>query len=310
MDNSPFHDSTLLICDGDALLHRLNEDGYLFIRGLIPRADITKVRQRLLQTLSSAGWLAPDTDLHEGVISTAADSSTLKSTGAAVLSKLWCDEELHRLRTHKNVLTLFETIFKQTVLAHPNFFLRAFLPNESATDSHQDKIFVGGANFYTMWTPLSDYPIAQGVLTLAGGSHLAGIRQAKFGGMGILDELAGTWLTNSFNAGDVLIFTNLTVHKSMPNLTNNIRLSFDARYQPAGLPVADVNLTPAKDSGQTTWDAVYANWQSKADQYYWQNFDLEIIELERKYYERDYPIAFARAKNGDVAIQESLLRLI
>ena len=43
-----FQDSTALLNDGPALAARLNEDGYLFLRGLFPREDIMAVRRRLL----------------------------------------------------------------------------------------------------------------------------------------------------------------------------------------------------------------------------------------------------------------------
>jgi ectoine hydroxylase-related dioxygenase (phytanoyl-CoA dioxygenase family) len=223
---------------------------------------------------------------------------------------MWCDEELHRLRSHENIIALFERIFKQSVLLQPNFFLRNFFPDDSPTDSHQDKIFVGGGDFCTMWVPLGDFPVEQGVLTVAAGSNHQGVRKAKFAGMGTLDDLSGSWVTNDFRAGDVLIFTNLTVHRSMPNLTNKLRQSFDARYQPAQFPIANLSLTPSKDSGCKDWDEVYADWQSDDGQFYWKNLDLKVVELERKYYEADYPEAFEKALKGDLAMRVCLLLLI
>ena len=53
------------------------------------------------------------------------------------------------------------------------------------------------------------------------------------GGMDIAVKIPGTWMTGAFKAGDVLIFSDTTLHKALPNKGNEIRQSFDARYQPA-----------------------------------------------------------------------------
>ena len=112
------------------------------------------------------------------------------------------------------------------------------------------------------------------------------------------------------NAGDVLLFSNTTVHKSLPNITKNLRISFDARYQPASQPIADISVIPATDSGCSEWDSVYKNWSSTSDQYFWEKFDLDIVPLDISHYEVDYAIAFNRAKGGDQAMRDMLLRLI
>jgi ectoine hydroxylase-related dioxygenase (phytanoyl-CoA dioxygenase family) len=40
-------------------------------------------------------------------------------------------------------------------------------------------------------------------------------------------------LTSEYRAGDALIFSMFTVHASLDNRSNRIRLSSDSRYQPA-----------------------------------------------------------------------------
>ncbi|GAB4464426.1 MAG: hypothetical protein OHK0029_34350 [Armatimonadaceae bacterium] len=50
-------------------------------------------------------------------------------------------------------------------------------------------------------------------------------------------ELGGRWLTSpEYRMGDVLIFSIQTVHASIDNQTEYIRLSSDSRYQPASHP--------------------------------------------------------------------------
>lgn len=51
------------------------------------------------------------------------------------------------------------------------------------------------------------------------------------------DQLGGRWLTTDYRMGDVLIFTMGTIHASLDNPSDRIRLSTDTRYQPARDPI-------------------------------------------------------------------------
>ncbi|MGC1413480.1 MAG: methyltransferase domain-containing protein [Acetobacteraceae bacterium] len=73
--------------------------------------------------------------------------------------------------------------------------------------------------------------------------------RSRAGGMDIAVPIPGTWVTGDFEAGDVLIFQDVTVHKALPNRTRSIRMSFDARYQKLSEPMADMNLMPYAGCG-------------------------------------------------------------
>jgi ectoine hydroxylase-related dioxygenase (phytanoyl-CoA dioxygenase family) len=51
------------------------------------------------------------------------------------------------------------------------------------------------------------------------------------------EKLGGRWLTAEFEPGDLLIFTMRTVHASLDNQSNRIRISTDTRYQLASDPI-------------------------------------------------------------------------
>ncbi len=51
------------------------------------------------------------------------------------------------------------------------------------------------------------------------------------------ERLGGRWLTTEFQAGDLLTFSTYTIHASLDNRSNRIRLSSDLRYQRASDPV-------------------------------------------------------------------------
>lgn len=311
-----FLDSTDLLADGDALRARLDRDGYLFIRGLLPAATILAVRERLLSKAAAGGWL----DLHRPIAAGIADPEAAckdpEERYMQVFRGLWMDEELHRLRIHPSVTDLFARIFGEPALAHPMFVQRNIFPQTDSFDfttgAHQDRVHIGGATSYALWMPLGDCPREKGPLAVAAGSHQQGILATKVGsgagGMDIAVPIPGTWVTGAFKAGDGLIFRDVTVHKALPNRTREIRMSFDARYQPVSQPVADTNMVPYAGCG--SWDDVYATWEQRAGQYYWQQLKLDVVPLDRSHYERRDAMAFEMAERGEREARDAILRII
>jgi ectoine hydroxylase-related dioxygenase (phytanoyl-CoA dioxygenase family) len=208
----PFRDSTEILHDGLKLSERLDTDGYLFIKGLLPRDDILKVRGDLFNIAQEYAWLDQNEALIEGIVNRSFDAATFRQTSLLAINRMWCDESIHRIRLHQNILSLFERMFNEPVLSHPKFLLRHFFPNTSPTQSHQDRVHVGGGRFCTLWVPLGDCPVEQGVLAIASGSHNKGDLKAAFGGMGIIEDPSMVWIAGPMNAGDVLLFSNTTVH--------------------------------------------------------------------------------------------------
>jgi hypothetical protein len=104
------------------------------------------------------------------------------------------------------------------------------------------------------------------------------------------------------------MFHSMMVHKGLPNLTNRLRQSMDARYQRVSEPVSDLSLRPY--ANLYTWDQVYAGWRSTEFQYYWQRLPITIGEFDTQYYERRDVIAFEMAERGDRAARASLLRIV
>ena len=310
-----FIDSTSLSGDGAALRARMHRDGYLFIKALLPAAAVQSVRRRLLAKASAGGWLDPSTPPEYGIANPAAACKDPEPRYMQVFRALWADEELHRLRTDPRVLSFFDQLFGEPALAHPMFVQRNIFPQRAdfdfTTGIHQDRVHIGGATSYAMWAPLGDCPREKGALAVAAGSHTDGILATKVGtgagGMDIDVPIPGTWVTGAFEAGDALIFQDTTVHRALPNRTREIRQSFDARYQPASQPIADLNLETYPGTG--TWEEVYAAWNSADQQYYWRAMTLNIVPFDRSHYERRDRMAFEMAERGDRSARDALLRI-
>ena len=311
----PFLDSTSLVADPDALNERLDTEGYLFVRGLVPRAAVLDVRRECRAVAAASGWLDPAHPADDGVANPAAACTDPEPRYVEVFRRLYLLEALHALKHHPATMSFFERLFGEPVLVHPLFVMRNIFPQraESTTPAHQDYVHIQGTpRTYTVWLPLGDCPVEQGSLSVAAGSHRDGVRDFRVtngsGGLEVVDPLAGRWRAGSFSAGDVLIFHSLTVHKGMPNLTDRLRQSMDARYQRVSEPVSDLSLRPY--ANLFTWDQVYAGWKSDELQYYWKRLPITIGEFDTQYYERRDVIAFEMAERGDRAARASLLRIV
>ena len=316
IDMPEFLDSTAIIDDGPTLAERLQRDGYLFVRGLLPSDAVNRVRLRLLEKAAAGGWLKTFHPIEEGIANPDSACKDPEERYMATFRGIWADEELHRLRTHPRVLAFFERIFGEPALAHPMFVQRNIFPQSEefdfTTGSHQDRVHIGGATNYAMWVPLGDCPRKKGALAVSAGSHHSGILDTKVGsgagGMDIAVEIPGTWVTGSFQAGDALIFQDVTVHQALPNRTHQIRQSFDARYQPASQPVAPLSMDTY--SGCGTWEEIYAGWSSSEDQYYWRALNPKVVEFDRSHYDRRDEMAFEMAKRGEMSARDALLRIV
>ena len=280
-----------LLNDPQALRQQMADDGFLFFRGLLPADEIVALRRNILQICDNHGWIAPGAELMDGIADPSADAME-PFCGVGVPPEAYgdvqCLESFHRLAHNPRLVAMLGQLFDENVLVHALKIARLMIPakGNAPTPAHQDHIFIQGTKtVYTCWMPLGDCPRELGGLSVLRGSHKLGVLpvRAAEGAGGrhvILDsDVDQEWFQTDFNVGDVLVFHSLTVHKSIPNLTENrVRLSVDYRYQPPSLPIEEKSITPHCDV--LPWEKIYAGWKSKELQYYWQQYDLEFKEYD------------------------------
>ena len=91
----------------------------------------------------------------------------------------------------------------------------------------------------TVWFPLWDATVENGCLVVWPQSHIQGLLDhcPNPGGLQIPGKLlSGKAKSMPMRRGDALFMNKLTVHASHSNTSNNIRWSFDLRYNPIGQP--------------------------------------------------------------------------
>jgi Phytanoyl-CoA dioxygenase (PhyH) len=312
----PFLDSTNVADDGPELGRRLERDGYLFVRGLLPRADVLDLQRQFLEHADRGGWLDRSYPRERGIADIRRACKDPEPAYLEVFKPMWTLEALHRLKHHRNVIALFERIFGEPALVHPLLVARNIFPQtetfDFTTSAHQDKVHLGGGTSYATWIPLGDCPLAKGGLTVAAGSHKQGVMPFDLapgaGGIVVRDPLQGRWVASDFAVGDAVIFCDTLVHKALPNRSRELRQSFDSRYQRLSDPISD--LSCGTYANMWSWDEVYRSWRNDDLKYYWLKQGAKIVPYDTRYYELRDKTAFDLAERGDRLARDTLLRIV
>jgi len=291
-----FVDSTDLLGNPSALRQRAAEEGYLFFRQLLPKAEVLALRAEMLAVVDRYGWRRPGQDELGGLIDHAAINRVpeeLMRTDIGVSAEAYDAvqklERFHRLPHHPRLLALYQELFGADVLVHPRHIARMITSHASVfpTPPHQDfPLIQGTANTWTCWLPVGDCPRELGGLTVLRGSHRYGLQpiQPARGAGGIVVPLCSydkDWVTCDFSAGDVLTFPAFTLHRALRcQWKDQIRLSLDVRYQSVDEPVEEKSLLPHCG---LTWEQIYAGWEDDALKYYWRSLPLRMIPWDDSY---------------------------
>jgi len=119
-------------------------------------------------------------------------------------------------------------------------------PLTAKTQWHQDMGVVDEeadkSNILSVWIPLTRATVENGCLIVEPGSHKGGLaahcRLEDYKGLyGIPDRFVGeNRISVPMVPGDAMFFFSKLKHASLPNISDEIRWSFDLRYNPIGEP--------------------------------------------------------------------------
>lgn len=162
------------------------------------------------------------------------------------------------LLTSPRLLDVVEQFIGPEILSNPIQHVRIKPPEHllptgfqgtlvSQTDWHQDQGValpeVDETQMLTVWLPVTDATEENGCLCVVPRSHLKGLathcpsRNRTSVGLHIPDELRGPDFTAvPIKRGGALFLHRQTMHASLSNESQDVRWSFDLRYQPIGQP--------------------------------------------------------------------------
>lgn len=248
--------------DGPSLRARAAEDGYVYLPGFLDRDEVAAVRRSICRSLAREGVLAPGTPIERAIA-----KPGLEMSFRADLANR--SAPLRRLLYGPRVMRFYDEFLGGEATHYDYTWMRVVAPGKGSPP-HCDIVFMGRGtpNVFTAWIPLGDIPLNVGGLIILEGSHAdealrrtyctmdvdtacenrEGIRQVNaagypgFGALsldapGLRQTMGGRWLTAEYRMGDLLTFPMFTVHGSLDNCSDEVRLSSDSRYQLASEPI-------------------------------------------------------------------------
>ncbi|CAL5872849.1 uncharacterized protein PFLUO_LOCUS7118 [Penicillium psychrofluorescens] len=171
----------------DKLRQRYEEDGYLFLKGLIPRADVLKARHEYFNMMAPTGVLEEGTLPVEGVFNSLKSAEEFPGIGAGAAGKNgrpggekaaqfidlaldahyrdWYAQDFCRHPALINFVARF-TGWESNTLGLRRSLLRNNIPGTKPIGVHYDQIFLrhGEPTSVTAWVPIGDIQLTGGGL--------------------------------------------------------------------------------------------------------------------------------------------------
>jgi ectoine hydroxylase-related dioxygenase (phytanoyl-CoA dioxygenase family) len=287
-----FTDSTDRLDDPGALRARFDEDGYVFLRGVVDPELLLDVRSHITSICGAHGWFEPGTDPLDAVmcIEPCVEGDDRYFEVYDEIQKL---ETFHAVPHHPSVRRCVTPLLGASAFPHPLSIARLMFPQDEewATPPHQDyPNNQGTPDLYACWIPLGDCPTELGSLSILRGSHQLGVAPLKFS-LGAGNRRAQldkrferlNWVGGDFAVGDAIVFHSHTVHRSIPNITDRMRLSVDYRFQREGEALTEGCLEP--HFGRLTWGEIYRDWTRTDIQYYWRKKRYTVAQWNPAFHE-------------------------
>ncbi|EMR68730.1 putative phytanoyl- hydroxylase protein [Eutypa lata UCREL1] len=204
----------------EELHQRYQEDGYLFLKGVIPRDDVLKAREAYFSLLSPSGVLAPGTNPVDGIFDARKDKLDYPGIGAGSTdangrprgglfvdlalrahTEPWYKDDFCQHPALRSFIAKF-TGWGEKTLSLRRTLLRNNTPGNKAIGVHYDQIFLrhGEDTSMTAWVPMGDVTLNGGGLIYLEKGHILGQGIEK----GFYDRAKETGLTdeeakNAFN---------------------------------------------------------------------------------------------------------------
>jgi hypothetical protein len=257
----------------NGFMRKFDEKGYVVLKGILDsEQDLQPILEhygRLLEDLSrqlvDEGGLSRS---YDGLPFGPRLAAVVSETGGAFFQRMEISlpqsgidpdtpihhpPEVFRLLRNPRLLDAVERFIGPEIYSNPVQHIRIKPPQRllsedvlsnslvSRTFWHQDQGVVtpdaDSTKMLTVWVPVTDATEENGCLMVAPGSHRRGLALhcVTPGKFQIPDRLIGAGpIPLPMKAGDVLFMHKLTMHSSLSNRSDDLRWSFDLRYNPVG----------------------------------------------------------------------------
>lgn len=259
---APLRDSSRIAEDGEQLRQCFDQDGYIFLRGVVPADGVHAARKEVFGRLAEVGEIAnPPAD---GIFTGESRREKLQPDKGAFWQSVSEGPAIHRVTHATETDSLISRLLGEAALAHDFVFLRPGVPGRF-TFLHFDYPFFsrGSQRVVTAWTAIGPVPPDEGALFVLEKSHTfedlhSETREIDYSSTaspqvqmtGDPVEFARSRgsriLTASFEPGDVIVFGMFTMHGTFDNCSpiGRTRLTTDVRWQPKSEPADERYIGP------------------------------------------------------------------
>ncbi|MBR1240323.1 phytanoyl-CoA dioxygenase family protein [Bradyrhizobium sp. AUGA SZCCT0274] len=231
----------------DDLRGALRNQGYVFLRGLLPRETVERAREDILSVHAIMGEVDDRFPLSEGRTTDRSNRAgvNVRAARQAILRS----EALRSVTRSAEVERVISALLEGPVCPWDFLWPRA-MGKGSGTGLHLDAPFLRGpapGSVISVWTPLGDIDPLQGGLVVLEGSQNCPLYKREYGDLdadadagfgwyadrldGISQPGCGPWRTTRYEMGDVLFFGLFMLHGALDNVTDFLRVSVDSRWQ-------------------------------------------------------------------------------
>lgn len=246
----------------EAIRRRYEDNGYVWLKGLLSRAEVIDFRRWVFEHLADTGLVEPGSDFSLGIASTAGFDRSLAdrrlmSLVRSVVYEGFCAQP--------RMARFMDDFLQGISYLHKRKIMRFTQPGSpTVTPAHYDLVYLRGGTrrLVTAWIPIGDIPAEMGGLVYLEGSHALGVRmeaefQAANGDLSPEERISAynshmteggwvskdlpemaerfdtRWLAADYEAGDVMLHSPYMIHASTTNQDRDrrLRLSTDIRYQ-------------------------------------------------------------------------------
>ena len=234
------------------LQQRLEQDGYLCMRGLIPTESVQAARR-----------VAYDQMVADGVMDADSTFDHQRGAGKSYMGQQHVTHHPDYLGMCENpaVFDFFNRLFDEESISFDYKWARAVPQDAAGTNAHMDVVYMGRGSqrLNTCWIPVGDISLENGPMCILPTSHNCSATERIRETYGKLDvdrdgveggwfsnnyiELSKLvehpWVTGDFQAGDVIIMGIYLLHGSVRNQIDKVRFTVDVRFQPKADEIDD-----------------------------------------------------------------------
>jgi hypothetical protein len=169
--------------DRNELWHRIEEDGYLFLKGLLNKDEVLSARQEVMNRLMAAGVLDKRYPAMSGIAASDAEIAG-RATGAFMPMMARNNPPLDKVIHEGPMIDFYQFFLGGPVRYFDYTWFRVKRPGiNTVTTPHCDIVYMcrGTKSLYTSWIPYGHVPLEMGGLILLENSHKLADLKATYG---------------------------------------------------------------------------------------------------------------------------------